>query len=94
MLLEVLQYVRPNATDAETTNAQSITAFSTDGFTYGTLGDIAANGNVCSWNWKAANAQGSSNTDGSINTTHILQLTLQQVFQYQHTQEMELMVQQ
>ena len=64
------KYIRPNSTDAETTNAQSITSFDTDGFTHGTLGDIASSGNVCSWNWKAANAQGSSNTDGSINTTY------------------------
>ena len=66
----VTKYTRPNATDAETTNAQAITAFGTDGFTHGTLGDIDSTGNVCSWNWKAGGGQGSSNTDGSINTTY------------------------
>ena len=65
----VTKYLRSNTTDSEITNAQAITAFGTDGFTHGTLGDIDATGNVCSWNWKA-NGAGSSNTDGSINTTY------------------------
>ena len=64
----VTKYIRPNATDAETTNAQAITAFGTDGFTHGTLDDIDSTGNVCSWNWKG-NGAGSTNTSGSINST-------------------------
>ena len=59
-----------NLTSAEDTNAQYLTAFGTDGFTVGTNGSINSNGdNYASWNWKA-NGQGSSNTDGSINTTY------------------------
>jgi len=57
------------ATDAEQT-ISGVTAFGTDGFTVGS--DAGSNGNTktyVSWNWKA-NGQGSSNTDGSINTTY------------------------
>ena len=55
---------------AESTQSQTQTAFLSDGFTVGN--DVASNGNgngIVSWNWKA-NGQGSSNTDGSINTTY------------------------
>ena len=58
--------VYPNNTNAENSGTR-VTAFGTDGFTHGTLADIDATGNVCSWNWKA-NGAGSANTDGSINT--------------------------
>ena len=47
-----------------------VTAFNSDGFALGSNGDV--NGNTltyASWNWKA-NGQGSSNTNGSINTTY------------------------
>ena len=58
-------------TDAEGTNAQSLTSFDSDGFTVGTHAAVNGNGNgICSWNWKAGNSQGSSNTDGTINTTY------------------------
>ena len=60
----------PNLNVGEDTNAQYLTAFGTDGFTVGTNGGINTNNNnYASWNWKA-NGQGSSNTDGSINTTY------------------------
>ena len=70
----VTKYVRPNAQDAETTNAQAITAFGADGFTHGTLADIDSTGNVCSWNWKAGTTSGLSGgtitpSSYSINTT-------------------------
>ena len=46
-----------------------MTSFDTDGFTVGT--DSAGNdGSMISWNWKTQNSQGSSNTDGSTNTTY------------------------
>ena len=67
----VQKYFRPNLSDAQTTGASTaITAFGTDGFTHGTLADIDSTGNVCSWNWRAGGGQGSSNTDGTINTTY------------------------
>jgi len=57
----------PNSTAAESTNANGVTAFITDGFTAGS--DINVNnGNSVAWGWKA-NGAGSANTDGSINTT-------------------------
>ena len=41
-----------------------------DGFTLGTSGSANTNGNTyVAWNWKA-NGQGSSNTDGTINSTY------------------------
>tara|TARA_R110000803_G_scaffold126244_1_gene193717 strand:+ start:657 stop:1688 length:1032 start_codon:yes stop_codon:yes gene_type:complete len=59
-----------NLTNDEGTNSDAITSFNSDGFTLG--GNAQSNGNglsLASWNWKA-NGQGSSNTDGSINTTY------------------------
>ena len=58
--------------DAEATNNATgyLSVFSSDGFTV--TGGDAVNGvarTYASWNWKA-NGQGSSNTDGSINTTY------------------------
>ncbi len=67
----VTKVILSNATNAETTYAQGLTAFGTDGFTVGTDSQNNTNGNdICSWNWKAGTGQGSSNTDGSINTTY------------------------
>ena len=47
-------------------------SFDSDGFTWsGNLGSGNENGqNYVAWNWKAGGGQGSSNTDGSINTTY------------------------
>ena len=60
-----------NATDGESTLAQSLKSFNTDGFTLGTLAEVnTSSENYASWNWKAGGGQGSSNTDGSINTTY------------------------
>ena len=47
---------------------QDVTSFDSDGFTVGSAG-TQNGGDMVSWNWKA-NGQGSSNTDGSINTTY------------------------
>mgnify|MGYP003147813494 FL=1 len=59
-----------NISYAETTEAQGLKTFDSDGFTVGTAGDYNGSGNniVC-WNWKA-NGQGSANTTGTINTTY------------------------
>jgi hypothetical protein len=57
-------------TNIEWTDANSLTAFGSDGFTVGS--ENAVNGvaghSFVAWNWKA-NGSGSSNTNGSINTT-------------------------
>jgi hypothetical protein len=63
--------IRPNQTNAEETNA-AVSAFTSDGVTL-TGGDSFTNASgytYASWNWKAGTGQGSSNTDGSINTTY------------------------
>ncbi len=62
--------LKSNTTGAESTNAQALKSFDSDGFTLGTTSDINTSSNTyVSWNWKA-NGQGSANSDGSINTTY------------------------
>ena len=61
--------LKSNDADAESTASSFLTAFGTDGFTYGS----SDNGNkssstYVSWNWKAGGSA-SSNTDGSITTS-------------------------
>ena len=64
----VTNRIRSNQTNAQNTSS-GVTSFDTDGFTVGA--DSAGNdGSMISWNWKTQNSQGSSNTDGSINTTY------------------------
>jgi len=68
------KFVRSSDNAAEVTAADTLTAFNSDGFTLGAdASNYAANQNsqtYASWNWKAGAGQGSSNTDGSINTTY------------------------
>jgi len=65
--------IKSNLTNAEATVADTLKSFDSDGFTLGddaTVGEVNPNTyTMASWNWKA-NGQGSSNTDGSINTTY------------------------
>jgi len=59
----------PDLTDGESSDAQSLKSFDSDGFTLGT--DGATNGSsdtYASWNWLASNTT-ASNTDGSITST-------------------------
>ena len=69
----VTKRISSNTTDAQATNSYLLSSFNSDGFTLGTDQDgfgTNTNGNTyAAWNWKA-NGQGSSNTDGSINTTY------------------------
>ena len=59
-----------NDTSAEGTQSNGLSAFGSDGFTVVDSNATNINNeNYASWNWKA-NGQGSSNTDGSINTTY------------------------
>jgi len=61
----------PNGNTAEQTQATSLTSFDSDGFTSGAKTETnGANTEYVAWNWKAGGGQGSSNTDGSINTTY------------------------
>jgi hypothetical protein len=58
-----------NATSAENTESNCLNSFDTNGFTLGSNTGLNANGEAhVAWNWKA-NGSGSSNTDGTINTT-------------------------
>jgi len=66
------KFVESNSTNAEVTDATTLTAFGSDGFTLGADSSGYVGGSsqaTVAWNWKA-NGQGSSNTDGSINTTY------------------------
>ena len=70
VLRGVTNRIQSNTLNAESSVAGSLQSFDSDGFTVGN--DVGANGNgqtFASWNWKA-NGQGSSNTEGSINTTY------------------------
>ena len=59
-----------NATEAESTDADSLQAFESDGFQVGTTGSMNGNTNTfVAWNWKANGGTTSSNTDGSITST-------------------------
>jgi len=67
----VTKQLYSNTTGAESTNATALTAFASDGFNLATTNanTNANSANFVSWNWKA-NGQGSSNTDGTINSTY------------------------
>ena len=65
----VTKYILSNASGAEGTNANTLTAFGTDGFTVGSDGWTNNNSDTyVAWNWKAGGA-GSANTAGTINST-------------------------
>ena len=67
----VTKRIYPNETDAEATTAESLKSFDTDGYTMGTDGTgnhDSHSDTYVAWNWKA-NGSGSSNTNGTINTT-------------------------
>ena len=63
--------INSNTPNAEATVSTAFTAFDSDGFTVGNYSETNTNSeNYVSWNWKAGTGQGSSNTDGSTNTTY------------------------
>jgi hypothetical protein len=63
--------VYPDLNNAEVTGSDGVSSFDSDGFTVGTGASFNGNGNnIVAWNWLAGGSQGSSNTDGSINTTY------------------------
>jgi len=58
-----------NNTDTELSGSGGVTSFNTDGFTLGTWNNVNESGKTAvAWQWNTGNT-GSSNTDGSINTT-------------------------
>ena len=59
----------PNSTDAETTQAQYVKSFDSNGITFGTDTDVNNSGSpAILWGWKAGGSA-SSNSDGSITST-------------------------
>jgi hypothetical protein len=65
----VQKFIRSSTTGTEQTNANTLTAFGSDGFSVGSDGSVNDNTDgFVAWCWKA-NGSGSSNTAGSINTT-------------------------
>jgi len=61
--------ISSNLTTAESTETNRLKSFDSDGFTLGTGTAVNGGYNFVSWNWKAANSAGSSNSDGSISST-------------------------
>ena len=67
----VTKSLQCNTTNGEITFSDGLTAFGTDGFTLGSNDQHnGSSDNFAAWCWRGANAQGSSNTDGTINTTY------------------------
>ena len=63
------KHVYSNATNAQDTTSDGLTAFNSDGFTIGGGGGFGNNGNnFASWNWKAASSD-TTNNDGTITST-------------------------
>jgi hypothetical protein len=65
----VTKYLSSNSTNAEATDAQSLSSFNSNGFSVGN--NVAVNTNTedyVAWNWKA-NGSGVTNTDGTITST-------------------------
>ena len=65
------QYLLTNTTGAESATGSNFASFDSDGFTLGGSdgGWNSSSYNYVSWNWKA-NGQGSSDTNGSINSIY------------------------
>ena len=63
------KYLKTDGHAVESTLAESLKSFDTDGFTVGTESDVNNNSTTyVAWNWKA-NGTGSSNSDGGISST-------------------------
>ena len=63
----VTKNIVSNTNAAESTSAQGLQAFGTDGFTLGSDGDVNGNNNnYASWNWKAGTTSGITTTGSTI----------------------------
>ena len=64
------KYVSSDTTAIEVSDAQSVTAFNSDGFSIGTAAIINTNAaTYVDWMWKVSGTAGATNTDGSISCT-------------------------
>ena len=62
--------IQSNTTNSQTAD-DGLTAWNSGGWNMGNVSTTNGNGlSYVGWNWKAGGGQGSSNTDGSINTTY------------------------
>jgi len=65
----VQKFIQSSTTNAEQTNANTLTSFDSDGMTFNSADNGNATGsNGVAWCWKM-NGAGSSNTDGSVTST-------------------------
>jgi hypothetical protein len=65
------KYLESSSTAPDQTQSAGLTAFDSDGFTLGSNANMNGSSQTfVSWNWSAGTGQGSSNTDGTINTTY------------------------
>jgi len=65
----VTKNLKTNSTDGESTEAQSVKTFDTDGFTLGTSGDYnGSSDNHVAWQWKANGGTTTSQTGSDINS--------------------------
>jgi hypothetical protein len=59
-----------SATNAESTQTQGLKSFDSDGFTVGTRGEVNTSGSTnVAWQWLTNNTTGSTNDDGSVDST-------------------------
>lgn len=58
-----------NSSEVEDAADNRLTSFNTDGFSWGTAGNLNAAGDVVSFGWKANGGTTSSNTDGDLTST-------------------------
>jgi hypothetical protein len=66
----VTKNLKTDTTDAESTEAQSVKTFNTDGFTLGTSGDYNGSSDThVAWQWKANGGTTANNTSGDIGTS-------------------------
>ena len=66
----VTKYMHPNTGAAESTAAETLKSFDSDGFTIGTESSMnTSSGTHVGWCWNTQGGAGSSNTAGTINST-------------------------
>ena len=64
----VTKNIKTNVTDAQSTEAQSVKTFNTDGFTLGTSGDYNGSSDThAAWQWKANGGTRTTNTESGNN---------------------------
>ena len=67
------KWISSSSNNPDQTYTAGLKSWQSDGFTLGTVNRVNQGSTphtYAAWNWKAGGGQGSSNTDGSINTTY------------------------